>query len=391
MSHNLRHLRVFLAVVDTGSVTRAADACHVSQPAVTQALNKIERTAGVSLFTRTPHGMFVNKTGERLATRVRRAFNYLDPALTELAPRLRITATTAQLQALIAVREAENFTLAARRMGIAQPTVHRAVTQLEQEAARPLFERTSYGMIATRAAQNLAQATRLAFAELAQAEADLAEDISAEAGRIVIGAMPLSRSYVLPKAIARFRRFRPNLPIHVLEGPYGDLLGGLRRGEIDFLIGALRNPPPIDDVEQRLLFNDTVVIVAGNSHPLAGKAKIEPEDLISYPWVVAHVGTPIRLHFEALFEKMGRPVPSSLVESGSLILMRELLDASDHLGCISYRQAEAEIARGLMTALPFDLSHTSRPIGLTLRANWMPTLAQQQFLDLLSMPKDGGE
>jgi LysR family transcriptional regulator of gallate degradation len=132
MPHNLRHLRVFLAVVDTGSVTRAADACHVSQPAVTQALNKIERTAGVSLFTRTPHGMFVNKTGERLATRVRRAFNYLDPALTELAPRLRITATTAQLQALIAVREAENFTLAARRMGIAQPTVHRAVTQLEQ-------------------------------------------------------------------------------------------------------------------------------------------------------------------------------------------------------------------------------------------------------------------
>lgn len=383
LQHNLRHLRVFLAVVETGSVTRAAELCHVSQPAVTQALSKIERSIGISLFDRTTQGLFPNKAGQQLATRLRRAFAFLDPALMDLAPRLRITATSAQLQALIAVRETENFTLAARSLGLAQPTVHRAVSQLEQEAARPLFERTSYGMVATRSAQALAQAARLSFAELTQAEADLADITRAESGRIVIGSLPLSRSYMLPKAIVRFRKLRPNLPIHIMEGRYADLLQGLRRGEIDFLIGALRDPAPIHDVEEEVLFSDTVVIVAGLTHPLARRSDIGLADLAEYPWIVAQAGTPTRRHFDELFAPLGIRAPRSIVESGSLILMRELLAESEHLGCVSYLQAEAEISRGLMTALAVDLSHTSRPIGLTFRQGWLPTAAQQQFLNLL--------
>ena len=364
-------------------MTKAAELCFVSQPAVTQALSKIEQAAGLSLFTRTPQGLFATTAGETLARRIRRAFAYLDPALQDLSPRLRMTATSAQLSALIAVREAENFTLAARRLGLAQPTVHRAVSQLEQEAARPLFERTSYGMVATRAAQALAQAARLAFAEFMQADADLGELTSEEFGRIVIGSMPLSRSYGLPQAIVRFRARRPNLPIELREGPYADLLSGLRRGEIDFLIGALREPAPIDDVEQRVLFHDTLVLVCGRAHPLAGSPGVTLEALASYPWIVALKGPPIRSHFDQLFAPLGARAPKSIVESGSLVLMRELLDASDHLGCISQRQAAPEIARGLICALPVDLAHTSRPIGLTLRRGWLPTAAQQQFIDLL--------
>jgi DNA-binding transcriptional LysR family regulator len=382
--HNLRHLRVLLAVAETGSVTQASKSCFVSQPAVTQAVAKAERLLGVGLFSHTPQGLFATEAGTVLANRIRRAFAHLDPELAELSPRLKITTTPAQLNALIAVREAENFTLAARRLGIAQPTVHRAVSQLEQEAARPLFERTSYGMVAMRPAQALARAARLAFAELAQAEADLAELVSREAGRIVIGAMPLSRSYVLPKAIASFRRTRPNLPIQLLDGPYADLLSGLRRGEIDFLIGALRDPAPIGDVEQRLLFNDTLVMVAGKAHPLAARAEVKLRELAAYPWVVARQGTPARRHFDELFAPLGEDSPKSIVESGSVILMRELLDVSDHLGCISYLQAEAEIARGLLHALPIDMARTSRPIGLTVRKDWLPTAAQRQFLALLT-------
>ena len=52
-------------------------------------------------------------------------------------------------------------------------------------------------------------------------------------------------------------------------------------------------------------------------------------------------------------------------------------------GSTLVKAAEAEIARGLMRALPFDLSHTSRPIGVTTRKDWLPTAAQQAFLELL--------
>lgn len=229
VQHNLRHLRVFLAVADTNSVTRAAALCYLSQPAVTQALSKIERILKTPLFERTAQGLFPNTEGRVLERRVRRAFDFLDPALAELSPRLKLIATTSQLEALIAVKEAGNFTLAARRLGLAQPTVHRAVTQLEAEAAKPLFERTSYGIIATKQAVSIAEAARLAFAELVQAEVDLAETRSEEVGKIVVGALPLSRSYLLPRAIAEFRNWRRRITIQIVDGPYAELLAGLRR------------------------------------------------------------------------------------------------------------------------------------------------------------------
>jgi DNA-binding transcriptional LysR family regulator len=379
MKSNLRHLRVFQSVAQSGSVTRAAETAHVSQPAVTQALAKLERLAGQPLFLRRPQALFLTHAGEVLAARVARSFALLDPVLSDLAPRLTLTASSAQLQALIATREAENFTLAARRMGLAQPTVHRAVSQLEQEAGRALFERTAHGLVATRPAQALAQAARLAFAELDQAEADLAELLGREVGRIVIGAMPLSRSSLLPQAIARFRKRRPTLPVRALDGPYADMIAGLRRGEVDFLIGALRDPAPIGDIVQVPLFDDRLQIVARSGHPALDLPNPTLTDLMAYPFVVSPEGAPARTAFDRITSRAGHP--PSLVETGSMILMRELLRISDHLGCISQTQIAAEISLGALVPVPIDLADTARPIGLTHRADWLPTRAQAEFLE----------
>lgn len=384
MIRNLRHLRVFLEVLDTTSVTRAAQAYNLSQPAVTQAIGKLEAAAGLPLFRHMPQGLFATDAGLALGARIRRALQRLDAAATAVSPRLTLTATSSQLRALIAVREAENFTLAARRLGISQPSVHRAISDLERETGRPLFERTAHGLIATKACRALADAARLLFADLDQAAMELAELAGREVGQIVVGSMPLARSLVLPRAIAEFRRTRPTLAIRVEEGPYDDLLAGLRRGDIDVLIGALRLPSPISDIRQEPLFDDDLVIVARPGHPLAIRTELTLADVASLPFVVNRPGSPIRTLFDALFASSGTPAPASLIESGSLILMRQLLAQSDHLGCVSRLQVAAEIGHGLLAALDLPLSGTSRPIGLTTRADWVPTPAQKAFLDCIT-------
>lgn len=382
MRHNLRHLRVFLAVAETGSVTLAAESAHLSQPAVTQAIAKLEAALGAALFDRSPHGLFLTPTGETFRLRVQRAFILLDRVLTEIAPRLQLTLTASQMEALIAVSDLENFTLAAKELGLAQPTVHRAITQLEQEAQRKLFERTAKGTVATRLGHSLAQAARLALAELLQAEAELAELRFETAGKIVIGAMPLSRSHLLPTAIVKFQQERPGQTILITEGPYPELLSGLRRGDIDFLIGALRSPPPIDDVEQRELFQDTAVMIGRRGHPIFSNRSPDLAQLAQYPWIVSPPATPIRIHFDRLFSEQGF-MPRQLVESGSLILMREILSQTDYLGFASGGQVRAEIARGLLRPIDFDLSSTQRPIGLTTRTGWLPTPAQRLLIQTL--------
>lgn len=378
---NLRHLRVFLAVLDGNSVSRGAVASSLSQPAATQAVAKLEAEAGLPLFRRTPQGFFPTKAGLVFARRARRALQRLDVAAEAISPRLVVTATASQLRALVAASEAENFTLAARRLGLTQAGVHRAVSDLEGAAAIPLFERTAHGLIATRPCQALADAARLAFAELDQAEMELAELAGREVGRIVVGAFALAQAAVLPRAIAGFRRARPLLPLRVQEAPYDQLLAALRRGEIDCLITALRSPAPISDVIQTPLFDDNHVVVAGPRHPLVGRKGVPVLELARYPFVVAEPCTPIRASFETFFERHGAALPASLVESGSLILMRQLLAVTDHLGWVSRVRAATEIEHGLVVELDVPPASFSTPVGLTTRSDWLPTPAQQAFLD----------
>lgn len=383
ISRNLRHFRVFLAVARERSASVAAERCKITQPAVTQALNKLDREAGGILFNRMRKGVFLTDRGHLLERRIRRAMDRLDTALAEVSPRLTLTATSVQLRALIAMTETQNFALAARTLGISAPSVHRAITQIEQEAKRPLFERTSFGMVATRPCHRLAQAARLAFAEFDLAETDLADFDGHEAGQIVIGALPLSRSVVLPAALARFQTLRPGHRVTIFDGPYDEMLAGLRRGDIDVIVGALRDPLPVKDVVQERLFADRLAFLSRPDHPLAGAHDISLDTLACHGWVVPRVGVPTRTQFDALFRDAGLPSPDSIMDCGSILLMRELLNRSDLLGCISAHQAEAEVAHGLVARLDTRFQSPARDIGLTYRADWVPATGQRLLLDLI--------
>jgi LysR family transcriptional regulator, carnitine catabolism transcriptional activator len=70
---DLRRLRLFLAVVDEGGMTRAADAEHVSQPSVSQAVRELEAELGTSLFHRTGRTLVLTAAGEALVGPARQA------------------------------------------------------------------------------------------------------------------------------------------------------------------------------------------------------------------------------------------------------------------------------------------------------------------------------
>jgi LysR family pca operon transcriptional activator len=62
----LRHLRHFLAVAESKSMTRAAETLHTVQPALSRSLRELEADLGAPLFHRTPQGMVLTRAGEEL-------------------------------------------------------------------------------------------------------------------------------------------------------------------------------------------------------------------------------------------------------------------------------------------------------------------------------------
>jgi DNA-binding transcriptional LysR family regulator len=82
---DVKQLKALVTVVETGSVTRAAELLRLVQPAVTRQIRALEDELGVPLFDRTRHGMRPTAAGVSLADRARRALAELDRARAELA------------------------------------------------------------------------------------------------------------------------------------------------------------------------------------------------------------------------------------------------------------------------------------------------------------------
>ena len=63
---DLTQLKSFVTVAKLGHLTRAAEAVHLSQPAISGQIKALERDFGVELFERTPQGMVLTPAGKRL-------------------------------------------------------------------------------------------------------------------------------------------------------------------------------------------------------------------------------------------------------------------------------------------------------------------------------------
>lgn len=386
---NLRHLRIFALVVETGTTRGAASQAGLTQPAVTLAIARLEKQFGCELFQRSRAGMQINSSGQIIYLRVKRMIDFLG-RIQRKADLLRRgkrktsidrIVTSAQLQVIIAVANSRGFSAAARQLGIAEPTVHRAAREFEKLADVKLFQRVSFGIDMTQTGQEIARFANLALHEIAAAFVEIAESKGGLRGRISVGSLPLARTDILPQAIASLCAQEPYTSVEIVEGPYETLLLSLLNGDLDIIISALREAAAPPEIREKKLFEDELSIIARVGHPLAEMSHISIAQLAAFPWVVPRHGSPTRKHFATLFS--GTELKYGLIESSSLIIMRSMLGKSDRLSLMSRRRELYEDQQGLLLSLPMTLPFTKRSIGITTRRNWQPTHLQRVFVKLL--------
>jgi DNA-binding transcriptional LysR family regulator len=394
---HIRYLYVVHEVYRHGRISTAADVVHVSQPAATQSLARVEEMLRVKLFERRPKGMFPTEVGRLFERRLLRILEHLrrgDSLARKKATRGDEAGTArgafhkfcspVQLRALLAVAKTGSFNQAAFELGVSQPGVHRALRELGSLSGLTLFDQTRRGVILTAAADVFTHHVRLAVNEFQQAVFEINEFLGRDVTRISIGSLPLSRTSILPAAIDELvSEVGAGVQVNCVDARYPALLKDLRFGELDFLIGALRAPKPAADVEQDELFMDRLVVVAGRDHPLAKRQSATIEDTLDFPWVAPPREAPSGAYlFETLRIQDMPNTPVRLV-SNSMILLRGLAARGDYISIASLRQIEVEEQMGALVPLPIELPDSERPIGLTFRSGWTPTPLQSKFLDIL--------
>jgi LysR family transcriptional regulator, regulator for genes of the gallate degradation pathway len=124
-------------------------------------------------------------------------------------------------------------------------------------------------------------------------------------------------------------------------------------------------------------------VFARAGHPLAGSVP-DAAALAGFPWTVPGQGAPLRDSFERFFGQAGLELPSVPIESGSVMMIRQILIDSDFLTMLSPDQVAAEIAAGWLVQIAALPAGLARNIGVTTRASWRPTVVQQEFLEDLA-------
>ncbi len=391
---NIRHLRAFRDVAEHGGISAAATRVHLSQPAVTQAIAGLENQLDLVLFERRADGMFTTEPGLILLARVQSFFRYLEEGAT-LALRMGgcrngqkyvnfcNNITAAQLRALIAICETQNFSLAARQIGISQPSVHRAGRDLEKLSNMPLFRSNRGGIELTAQAKAFVLSVKLAVAELRQGFFELDNFKGHDSTVITVGSMPLSRTSILPDAIHGLLDKKDSVQVRTVDGPYVELLKALRHGDLDVLIGALRDPAPTDDIIQEELLNDPLALIVGPDHPLAGKNGLTLADALNFPWVAPPKTAPAGAYLFSVLGIENLAQSPVKVVSSSLVLIRGLLARGEYITIMSLHQMAQELKQGEVVPLLMDLPDSARPIGLTYRKGWRPTATQVRFMNLI--------
>lgn len=368
---NIRHIAAFAATVRHGSVTRAARAVNLTQPALTQAIARLEADLGCALFERGPAGMAPTEPALLLAPRAEAAIAHVGSP--------RVTGT--QVRAFLALARAGSYAVAAEATGLSSASLHRAVADLSVAVGQRLVDRRGRSVMLTPAGERRARGFGLAMAELRSGLAEVAAWQGKAAGRVVVGAMPLSRARWLPATILRFAAAFPGVDVAVVEGSHAELSGPLRDGEVDLMLGALRDASSLDDLRQEAVFEDQPALVMRSGHPLLTGA-VDGAALARFPWILPASDTPLRHYWEGMMRSAGAEPPHVGIECGSVLTVRQLLLGSDALTLLSPAQLAVELDAGVLATLPPPVP-VMRTIGITTREGWRPTAPQAAFAALL--------
>jgi DNA-binding transcriptional LysR family regulator len=279
------------------------------------------------------------------------------------------------------VARAGSYVGAAEATGLSSASLHRAVADLSVALGQRLIDKRGRSILLTAAGERRARGFGLAMAELRAGLAEVAAWQGKSAGRIVVGAMPLSRARWLPETIVRFAAAHPGIDIAVHEGSHAELAGPLRDGDIDLMLGALREEAEVDGLAQEAVFDDHPAVVMRAGHPLLTAAD-PARAMLAYPWILPGRETPLRRYWETMLRDLGQTVPRVPVECGSVMMIRQLLLAGDGLTLASPDQVSVELAAGVLARLPTPVP-VQRTIGITARMGWRPTSAQAAFVALL--------
>ncbi|WNC69512.1 LysR family transcriptional regulator [Thalassotalea nanhaiensis] len=287
------------------------------------------------------------------------------------------------LQLLVTVGEQRNIFKAAQIHNMAQPAATKIIRDIESALNIELFDRSSRGVTPTLYGEVLIKHAKLILSQVKHASEELSSLQGGLTGRVTVGSLLAASATLLPNAIARLKKNRPNVSVSLKEGTADRLTKSLKIDDLDIMVGRIPEVPTEDGLTNEVLYHEPVVIVARADHPLQSRKNLTLHDLVDQQWILPPRETMLRDEIDGAFHREGLDVPVNPVESVSILTNRTLLKNTDMITALPLQVVLTYEEIGLMKRLDIPLIIAPGPIGVTLRAQRQLPPAAHYLLEAL--------
>jgi DNA-binding transcriptional LysR family regulator len=285
------------------------------------------------------------------------------------------------LQVLMTVAREGSMRKAATRLNTTQPSVSRAIAELEETVGVPLLDRIAQGVEPNACGRALLDGGIAMFDELRQAVKNIEFLTDPTSGEVRLGSVPAFAASFVTAVINQFSRRYPRVRFQVVTGLVESLHRQLIDRRIDLAIAARFGRLASERVDFQFLFDGLFVVAAGARNSWARRRKMALADLVNEQWALPSPDSSLGSAFLQAFTASGLDYPRAAVIADPLDVRIGLLETGRFLTMFDPTVLRFSIKRREIVALPISLPINPAPIGISVLSGRTLNPSTRLFID----------
>lgn len=235
------------------------------------------------------------------------------------------------LRYFAALAETLHFTRAADRTHVTQSTLSHQIKQLEEELGVRLFDRVGKRVVITEAGDTLLAQILPALHQIDRAVTAVNSQPGSMAGALRVGATYSFNTRLVPQCIASFLSRNPAIRVTAEELSQARIVERLESGDLD--LGIAYRPTEDHDLWFEPLYNEEMVLVVANDHPLSKRRKVRMIELHNLRMALLPPIFSTRQQLDECFRAAGAE-PVVVAQMNTIMPMIELVRQTDLAGIV---------------------------------------------------------
>jgi DNA-binding transcriptional LysR family regulator len=270
---------------------------------------------------------------------------------------------------LAAVAQAGGVTEGAALLGLSQPAVSRTLSMLEKRVGEPLFLKGRRPLQPTPLGRALADHGQVMLAASRKASEVVDSFRQGASGVVRVGGTPFFMDALIAGMIAEFQNKSPDVRVEQSYGYLPDLRAAINADCIDLAICPIDVLDEGSGMKFQELLPGRNVVACRPTHPLLIRRKLRSCELFDYPWIAPPPGSPLLADLNNMLLSLGATEIKIRYAGGSLASVVNYIKSSDALTVLPYGVVFAYRNEKAITALPVNIAHPHRALGLLRRSD----------------------